>query len=37
MLRMWVLQNHFNEINVYFMTFMEVVHMELYVFEIILK
>jgi len=36
MLKMWVLQNHFNKINVYFATFMQIFHIEFYVFEILL-
>jgi hypothetical protein len=36
MLQMWVLQNHSNKTNAYFVTFMQVFHIEFYVFEIIL-
>jgi hypothetical protein len=36
MLQMWVLQNHFNKTNVYFMTLMQIFHIELHVFEILL-
>ncbi len=36
MLQMWVLQNHLNRTNVYFVTLMQVFHIELYVFEICL-
>jgi hypothetical protein len=36
MLQMWVLQNHYNKTNVYFVTLMQVFHIELYVFEICL-
>jgi hypothetical protein len=36
MLQMWVLQNHSNKINVYFVTFMQVFHIELLVFEVLL-
>jgi hypothetical protein len=36
MLQMWVLQNHYNKINVYFVTLMQVFHIELYVFQVLL-
>jgi hypothetical protein len=36
MFQMWVLQNHSNKTSVYFVTFMQVFHIELYVFEILL-
>jgi hypothetical protein len=36
MLQMWVLQNHFNKISVYFVNLMQVFHIELYVFEVLL-
>jgi hypothetical protein len=36
MLQMWVLQNHFNKTNVYFVTFMQEFHIGLYVFEVLL-
>ncbi len=35
MFQMWVLQNHSNKTNVYFVTFMQIFHIEFYVFEII--
>jgi len=35
-LQMWVLQNHSNKTNVYLVTFMQVFHIELYVFEVLL-
>jgi len=35
MLQMWVLQNHFNKTNVYFVTLMQVFHIELCVFEVL--
>jgi len=34
MLQMWVLQNHSNKTNVYFVTLMQVFHIELYVSEV---
>jgi len=34
--QMWVFQNHSNKTNVYFMTIMQVFHIEFYVFEILL-
>jgi len=36
MLQMSVLQNHSNKTNVYFVTFMQVFHIELYVSEVLL-
>jgi hypothetical protein len=36
MLQMWVLQNHYNKTNVYFVTLIQVFHIELYVFEVFL-
>jgi hypothetical protein len=36
MLQMWILQNHSNKTNVYFVTLMQVYHIKLYVFEILL-
>jgi hypothetical protein len=36
MLQMWVLKNHSNKTNVYFVTLMQVFHIELYVFEVLL-
>jgi hypothetical protein len=36
MLQIWVLQNHSNKTNVYFMTIMQAFHIELYVFEVLL-
>jgi hypothetical protein len=36
MLQMWVLKNHFHKINVYFVTLMQVFHIELYVLEVFL-
>jgi hypothetical protein len=36
MLQMWVLQNHSKKINVYFVTIMQVFHIELYIFEVFL-
>jgi hypothetical protein len=36
MFQMWALQNHFNKINVCFVTLMQVFHIELYVFEVFL-
>ncbi len=35
-LQMWVLQNHSNKTNIYFVTIMQVFHIELYVFEVLL-
>jgi hypothetical protein len=34
MLQMWVLQNHSNKTNVYFVTLMQVFHIKLYVSEV---
>jgi hypothetical protein len=34
MLQMWVLKNHSNKINVYFVTLMQVFHIEFYGFEV---
>jgi hypothetical protein len=36
MLQMWVLQNHSNKTNVYFVNLIQVFHIELYVFEVLL-
>jgi hypothetical protein len=36
MVQIWVLQNHSNKTKVYFVTLMQVFHIELYVFEILL-
>jgi hypothetical protein len=36
MLQMWVLQIHLKKINVYFVTFMQVFHITLHVFEVLL-
>jgi hypothetical protein len=36
MLQMWVLQNHYDKTNVYFVTLMQVFHIKLYVFEVLL-
>jgi len=36
MLQMRVLQNQFNKTNVYFVTRMQVFHIEVYVFEVLL-
>jgi len=36
MFQIWVLQNHSNKINVYFVTLIQVSHIELYVFEVFL-
>ncbi len=36
MFQMWVLQNHSNKTNVNFVTLMQVFHIELYVFEVLL-
>jgi len=36
MLQMWVLQNHSNKINVYFVTLKQVFHIELFFFELFL-
>jgi hypothetical protein len=36
MIQTWVLQNHSNKTNIYFVTFMQVFHIELYVFEVFL-
>jgi hypothetical protein len=36
MFQMWVLQNHSNKINVYFLALMQVFHIELYIFDFFL-
>jgi hypothetical protein len=35
MIQMWVLQNHSNKTNVYFVTLMQLFHIELYFFEVL--
>jgi hypothetical protein len=35
MLQVWVLKNYLNKINVYFVTFVQVFHIEFYVFDVL--
>jgi hypothetical protein len=37
MLQMWVLQNHSSKTNVYFVTFIQVFHIELCIFGVLLE